>query len=214
MIRLLWSTCRPEKFKEFHAVWEQRAVNPEEFRTIVAVDTQHDFDELEDYNVMLVDNPKHGVVHPLNCICATLKGDPKDILVVPSDDFIPPDHWDQYLKEQFENFNGVFKVNDGAMRDIISMPVLTYSAFERMNRTIYHPVYNHMYADKELERTARDLKMLHEADFVHPEFRHLHYVGSRRHKDEFDERVNSDYGKYREIYNERAKLPVEKRLER
>ena len=214
MIYLLWCTCRPNKFKDYHRVWMERAVHPEDVYTRVAVDSISDYNEVEEYNAIIVKNPDFGIVHPLNCLCEKLKAQPDDIIVVPSDDFLAPDHWDMYLKEQFIEFSGVLKVNDGSMKDIISIPVMTYEAFEKMNRVIYHPAYQHMYSDKELERNARDLGILKEADHTHPEFRHHHYIHSTRHKDEFDERVNSDFGKYKELYEKRAKMPVEERLKK
>ncbi len=212
MIYLLWSTCRPNVFKKVHAEWIEKAVHPDEIITHVAVDNQNIADKLDGYTVFIADNPNKGVVKPLYTLTKDLRLQRENIIIVPSDDFHPPMNWDMYLKEKMDNFYGILKVNDGHMKDIISIPVMKYPALEYMNHVIYHPAYDHMFCDKELHLTAYDLGICRAVEMSDPVFEHKHWAHSTRNKDEHDAINDAGYKVGEELFNKRARMDVSDRL--
>ena len=212
MIYLLWCTANPELFIKTHQEWMDNAVHPMEVKTLVAVDSQEHADMLDGYHVIVTENPRHGITVPLYILSDSIMAKGDDIIIVPSDDFFPPTNWDMYLRETFYEFDGVFKVNDGYMKNIISMPVMTYSALLKLNRIIYHPSYTHMFSDRELQDNAEELGILKCADLVHPEFEHRHYVYKKRKKLESDIIHDNNYDEMMNLYEQRKRLPLNKRL--
>ena len=213
MIYLLWSTCRTDVFKKVHKTWMDNAVMPENIKTYVAVDSQEEADELKDYDVRVVDNPNKGVVKPIYAMTKDLRLEREDIIVVPSDDFYTFPNWDMYLHENMHEFYGVLKINDGHMKDIISMPVMKYPALEQMNHVIYHPTYDHMFCDKELHSTAYELGICHAVPLSDPIFEHKHWAHSTRDKDKHDDINDAGYNAGKELYIKRNNLSIGERLE-
>jgi hypothetical protein len=195
-----------------HSYWMNKCVHPENVITKVAVDSKEDAEYLPDFDVIISDNPG-GVVKPLNDLLGNFKGEPGDILIVPSDDFYPPSNWDMYLEHNFRNFKGLLKVNDGHMDDIISIPILKYEAFEQLNRTIYHPAYSHMFCDKELHDSVWELGICKAVSMADPEWVHKHPVFGTRKMDKSDERNTLKYSEGKEIYSRRRYLSLRERLE-
>jgi hypothetical protein len=188
-----------------------KCVHPENVTLKIAVDNQDMANFFQDFdNVIMVNNPNKGVVRPVYEMTKDFVGEPDDIMIVPSDDFYAPTNWDMYLKEQ--KFDGVLKVNDGHMNDIISIPILTYKAFLKMNRIIYHPAYDHMFCDKELHDTANELGICRTVDFSHPTWEHRHPIYGSRKKDKHDEMNNGNYPKGKDIYTKRRYMTLEERM--
>ncbi|GAG33200.1 unnamed protein product, partial [marine sediment metagenome] len=202
----------PEVFKEVHKSWIENALKPENIVTHVAVDSQEEADMLSDYDVQVIDNPRKGVVKPIYEMTKDLRLDREDIIIVPSDDFYSFANWDMYLYENMREFYGVLKVNDGHMKDIISMPVMKYPALETMNHVIYHPAYNHMFCDKELHSTAYELGLCRAVPMGDPVFEHKHWAHSTREKDEHDDINDAGYNDGKEIYIKRMNLDIGERL--
>lgn len=216
MIHILWSTVRPQQFSNAYNMWKVFAHDPSQLKLKVAVDNGGDKNYLQDEKVKditIVDNPKHGVVLPIYRLCEQLNDlADDDLIILASDDFTPPRGWDIYLYDQFENFDGVFKVNDGPMKPIVTLPVLTYKAFKQLNRVIYHPAYNHMFSDQEMHDVVHELGICKHASASDPLFTHRHYVNGMREKDQFDERLMDKFKESRILYQERRKLSIEERL--
>jgi len=216
MIYLLWATIRPKKLTQTWYIWRDFADFPEDLKLKVAVDDGGAKNILEDEgieDITVVDNPCHGVVAPTHELTKSLKGCAfDDIIILCSDDFTPPRGWDSYLYGKFKVFNGVLKVNDGQMKNIISIPIMTYDAFTKLGRQIYNPAYNHMFADQELHDVAHEMGICKHASCTDPEFRHHHYIHGMREKDEFDNRLTSTWDKAKALYQERRKLPLKERL--
>ena len=209
---LLWSTIRPETFKETHEYWMSKCVWHKFCTTKVVVDSKEDAEKLKDFDVIVADNPTHGIVYPLNQLLKDFKAEPRDIIIIPSDDFYPPINWDMLLRETMLDLITVLQVNDGNMADIISIPIMTYAAFERMNRIIYHPDYEHMFADKELYDTAMELSICKKMDITDPLFEHKHYFFKTREMDEHDKHLDAGYKRGKEIYTKRRYLDFQERL--
>lgn len=200
----------PEQFRFAYADWMTKCADRDNVEVKLAVDNDIHRQNLANFEPMQVDNPRRGIVKPLFELCRNLKIKENDIVVVPSDDFYPPERWDEYLQERCR---GVFQVNDGHMSNIISMPVMTGGAFLRMNRTIYHPAYNHMFSDQELYDTAHELGICSSANPSEPEFEHRHWSFDKRKKDEHDEPLSETYAEMKELYKQRRYLTLIERMD-
>jgi len=214
LIHLFWATCRPEMMKETYRVWMERCVHPENISIKIAISDPKHKEQFKAFDyVTVVEHDKPGVVFPLNAILKDFKANDKDIMIVPSDDFYPPTNWDFYLeREAMENFNGVLKINDGHISDIIALPIMRYSAYVKMGRIIYHPAYNHMFCDKELHDTAQELGICKGADKSDPLWEHKHPHFDTRASDLHDKRNNADYKFGKEIYTKRRYMTLAERM--
>jgi len=213
MIYLLWATCRPAMMKETHREWMDNSVHPGNIKTKVAVDTEEDQAQLlSDFDVSITFNPRGGVVKPLHQLLIHLKYEDDDIIIVPSDDFYPPGNWDMIIQENMHQGDGVLKVNDGHMDDIISIPIVKGWAVTKMGGCIYHPAYDHMFCDKELHDTAHELGICRSMSKADPEWKHKHPHHQSRDADEFDKRNSNSYHRGKEIYTQRRYMTLEERL--
>lgn len=222
MIQILWATIRPNAFIEMHQKWINRSENPENIKTLVAVNTQEEADFLSNYNVVVV-NPKNiGVCEPAYKLSSSIEPNDDDIVIFASDDFYPPEKWDTYLVEKLKGKKGTLFVRDGyqlpdssnMLHPAITIPIMTGSCLKRMNNVIYHPVYNHMFSDCELYLNLKDLNLLIDDRMTdETTFQHLHYVGGKRQQDQFDKIYMSKWGSDQKKWNERKLMDVEKRLE-
>lgn len=212
MIYLLWSTCRPLVMIDTHDHWMSNSVHPGDIKTLVAVDTEEDAAQLiHKFNITIACNPRGGVVKPLHCLVENIVAEDNDILVVPSDDFYAPANWDMIIQENMHQGDGVLKVNDGHMDDIVSIPIMKYWAVKKIG-CIYHPDYDHMFADKELHDTASELGLLRSLTLADSEWVHKHPHHHTREEDVFDKRNGASYQRGREIYRKRRYITLQERL--
>jgi hypothetical protein len=231
MIHILWCTLRPTQFKDMHSEWIKRSDNPDNIQTYVAVNWKEQADELRDYlksNFLItVNTDKIGVCYPsyqLSSILGDKMGEAKedDIIVFASDDFIPPQGWDTYLINKLKDKGdvGLF-VRDGyqlpdssnMLHPAITIPIITYGCLLKMNRTIYHPAYNHMFSDCELYDNLKDLGMLYD-DRINDDtmFEHLHYAAGKRKADKADQAYNNKWKEDELTWNKRKLMSVEERI--
>ena len=105
MIHLLWCTIRPETFKQIYPYWIGRSKNPKNVKTHIAVNFETHSDIIKEYfksgnqqyRIITVNTDKIGVCYPSYQLSSTTEGQSGDIVVFASDDFIPPQNWDEYL---------------------------------------------------------------------------------------------------------------------
>ncbi len=231
MIHILWCTLRPAQFKQMHSEWIKRANNPENIQTYVAVNWEQHAGELKEYlknNYLITLNTnKIGVCYPSHQLSSNLgikMGSCKDddIVVFASDDFLAPQDWDTYLINKFENKGDVgLMVRDGyqlpdstnMLHPAITIPIMTYGCLKKLNMTIYHPAYNHMFSDCELYMNLKDLGLLYD-DRMNDEttFEHLHYAAGKRNADQADQAYNAKWGEDDITWNKRKLMEVEKRI--
>jgi len=231
MIHILWCTLRPTQFKDMHSEWIKRSDDPDNIQTYVAVNWKEDAAELKDYlksNFLITLNTnKIGVCYPsyqLSSILGDKMGEVKedDIIVFASDDFRPPQGWDTYLINKLKGKGdvGLF-VRDGyqlpdssnMLHPAITIPIITYGCLLKMNRTIYHPAYNHMFSDCELYDNLKDLGMLYD-DRINDDtmFEHLHYAAGKRKSDKADQAYNTKWKEDELTWNKRKLMNVEERI--
>jgi len=233
MIHILWCTLRPVQFQQAHTEWIKRSDNPENIQTYVAVNWKEHADQLREYlkknYLITVNTNKIGVCYPsyelsskLGIKMGVANGD-DDIVVFASDDFMAPQGWDTYLINKLNGKGDVgLMVRDGyqlpdssnMLHAAITIPIMTYGCLKKLNMTIYHPVYNHMFSDCELYNNLKDLGLLYD-DRINDStiFEHLHHAAGKRNADQADQAYNAKWKDDEITWNKRKLLPVEKRIE-
>ena len=230
MIHILWCTIRPVQFKSAHSEWIKRADNPQNIQTYVAVNWQQHADELREYlksNFLItVNTNKIGVCYPSYQLSSNLgikmgvtKDD--DIVIFASDDFMAPQGWDTYLINKLRGRDDALMVRDGyqlpdssnMLHAAITIPIMTYGCLKKLNMTIYHPAYNHMFSDCELYNNLKDLGLLYDDRMNDTTvFEHLHYAAGKRNADEADQAYNAKWKDDEITWNNRKVMSVEERI--
>ena len=231
MIHILWCTLRPAQFKQMHSQWIERADNPENIQTYVAVNWEQHASELRDYlksNFLITLNTNRiGVCYPSYQLSSNLghkmgKCQESDIVVFASDDFLAPQGWDTYLLKKLEGRGDCgLMVRDGfqapdssnMLHPAITIPIMTFGCLQKLNKAIYHPAYNHMFSDCELYNNLKDLGLLYD-DRVNDEtiFEHLHHAHGKRKPDNADAAYYSKWKDDEVTWNTRKMMTVEERL--
>ena len=231
MIHILWCTLRPEQFKKMHSEWINRADNPENIQTYVAVNWKEHADLLREYlknNYLITLNTnKIGVCYPSYQLSSNLgikMGQCKDddIVVFASDDFLAPKSWDTYLKNKLTEKGDVgLMVRDGyqlpdssnMLHPAITIPIMTYGCLKKMNMVIYHPSYNHMFSDCELYNNLKEMNLLYD-DRINDDmiFEHLHYAAGKRNADQADQSYNAKWKDDEITWNKRKVMNVNERI--
>jgi len=202
--------------KETYAVWMEKADDPKDIHILISVDTKKERAELKEFeNVVVLGGYGKGVVAAVNALTKNAVTEPGDIIILVSDDFFPPDHWDSWLKLQFRKYHGCIVVKDGYQAGgCVTIPILDHFCFKKLNRIIYHPSYFHQYCDAELFQNLKALGMVknlrRERDT--PMFEHRHWVNGKRKLDKHDERGNSHGGVDAKNFGKRMRMSVGKRL--
>jgi len=223
MIYVLWCTIRPAQFVKFHEEWLKRAKNPSNIITKVAVNWEQHKTELSSYikEVEVVTTNRIGVCYPSYQLSSKLECEKdSDIVVFASDDFLPPDNWDEYLVNKLEGKDGCLFVPDGYQLEdssnmidpCITIPLMTYGCLKKLNKVIYHPAYNHMFSDNELFLNCRDLGMIINGYHDGIQFLHVHHSAGLRGVDEADKHYHAKWREDQDRWNTRKLLPIEERL--
>lgn len=125
-----------------------------------------------------------------------------DLLIVVSDDFDCPNHWDTLLLEALKDKSDFcVKTKDGYQPTLMTLPILDRAYYNRFGY-IYNPIYEHNYADQEMTAMAI---MLGSDISVDIEFTHNHWLKGKRVKDALDTRNWLTMQTGKPIYNQRVK---------
>lgn len=230
MIHILWATIRPQQFEKVHSEWIKRSVDPKNIKTYVTVNNAEHKDQLrlylEDEVLINLNINRVGVCYPSYQLSSKL-GDKfgickeDDIVIFASDDFLPPQRFDEYLINKFKGRDGVLMCRDGyqlpdssnMLFPAITIPIMTYGSLLKLNRIIYNPSYNHMFSDVELYYNARDLNILIDDRMTDETvFEHHHYAAGKRRVDQMDQAYNLKWKEDELTWNRRKNLPVEERI--
>ena len=153
MIHLLWCTIRTANFPNVHKFWIDRLKDKKSVKTHVLVSTQTESNFLQQYfdsikhdnRVLIYQPPYPGVCLPSYKLSSTLEFVDSDIVIFGSDDFTPPQNWDEYLSQKLNDKEGVLMVRDGyqlpdssnMLHPAITIPIMTGSALEKMNKIFF-----------------------------------------------------------------------------
>jgi len=229
MIHLLWCTIRPEVFKQMHPYWTGRANNPSNIQTHIAVNVESHSELIKEYfkdkdlqfRVITVNTERIGVCYPSYALSSTTEGVNGDLVVFASDDFLPPINWDTYLISKLNSKEGGLIVRDGyqlpdssnMQYPAITIPIMTWGCFEKLNKTIYNPVYTHMYSDCELFLNLKQMDLLID-DRINDSttFEHLHHAAGKRRADQLDVQYHNRWKEDEETWNKRKNMNVLERL--
>lgn len=109
------------------------------------------------------------------------------VIIAISDDFIPPSRWDFSLLmlpyHDWVNGEFVVHVNDGFVREICTLPVVTRRRYDRFGYMFY-PGYSSIFCDTDLTERARLDGVL--LDAMHLLFEHHHPSNRKRNMDAID----------------------------
>lgn len=220
MIHLLWPTARPEKFVETHAHWVEMADSPDLIMTLVAVDTELERDKLSDCNTIVLGKERPGVARASYALSSAVNGEQGDVIILASDDFYAPLHWDSWIIKQVSEFNGCLVVRDGCQDGrtskrgrCVTIPIMTYDCLLKLNRIIYHPSYFHYYSDVELWYNLHEMQLLKNLRRArYPLFEHRHWVTGKRPRDEVDNELSKPRKRDKRNFFARRQLSLSERL--
>lgn len=125
-----------------------------------------------------------------------------DLLVIISDDFDAPEHWDTLLIEALGGKSDFCaKTDDGLQPTLITMPVMDRIYYERYGY-VYFEGYRHLFADQELTAVAMMTGKYIKLDLSFP---HLHYSTGKSPKDEISVKNDLTWKQGEKLFNERLK---------
>ncbi len=216
-IIILWATCRPITFLKTHSEWMRLSDDYTCINTFLAVDTIEQAKMLPGFDVIVTDSKKAGVCYPSYCLSSRVNAGDDDLVIFASDDFFPSKGWDTELKKRIDiGVPQVLIINDGIQKypsRVVTLPIMNYSALEKMNKVVYHPAYSHMWSDVELFDVAEELKMVKDIRKEDKFFiEHRHYCNGKRVRDEKDLLVDNKYREDKEIHLKRKQLSINDKL--
>lgn len=125
-----------------------------------------------------------------------------DIIIVISDDFDCPEHWDTLLLKALEGKKDfIVKTQDGLQKTLITLPIMDRTYYDRFGY-IYHPDYKHMHCDEEMTIVGHMLGRIITLDLLFP---HNHYTTGKFKKDAISLKNDSTWGHGQATLDRRAK---------
>ncbi len=127
-----------------------------------------------------------------------------DILVNVSDDtvFIKPG-FDNIIREQFNDFNGVLHTPDGNRKDLMTMSII-HKDYYALDGYIYHPSYKNLFCDDEAQEVAKIRGKYKYLDVQLMEHRHWAY-GKGKRDNQYDTQ-NQTFGEDKENFERRKAI--------
>jgi len=186
-------------------IWLNRATDPSiEIEYILSIDETDPY--VEEYkkifsrnfpNIQVLVSDNKTAIQAINNAAMISTG---DLLIVVSDDFDCPSHWDRLLyaflhdKKDF-----IVKVKDGIQPFIITIPIMDREYYNRFGY-IYFPGYSHMFCDSEMSSVAYMLDRCISLDLL---FKHNHYIVGGMKKDEINIKNDLTWKQGETLFHER-----------
>lgn len=198
------SRNRPFKAHETYKQWINLASDPVEIEHILSLDTSdqdlHLYRSLFHKSTFVI-NDNHNLVEATNNGAKETAG---DIIVLLSDDFECFPGWDKAIINAYTNKSCcVLKVDDGCEAWIATLPIVDRAYYESKGY-IYHPAYQHLFADTEFTHVATlENKLITRNDL---KFKHVHPMYDKTVKmDEVYKKSQSSWNSGKEIYLNRVR---------
>lgn len=148
-------------------------------------------------NILICNNQNHSCITAINFGALHSNG---ELLIVVSDDFDCPEHWDTLLltalvgKEDF-----CIKTNDNYQPFIMTLPIMDRKYYNRFGY-IYNPEYLHMFCDTEMSAVAWMLGKYIKANVT---FVHKHYTTGAMVKDAINEKNDATWAQGEAVFHRR-----------
>ncbi len=175
--------------------WLKTAANPESVEIVVCVDSEDILsvkkakdisDSNKNVSLVIQDAPPFNSVKAWNLAAKNTKG---QVLIMISDDFVPPKNWDKDLlsvKEGWAQGEYVVRVNDcnnSAQDKPFTLPILTRSRYQRFGYVFWYE-YESMFSDTEFGELAEMDGIVINAKTLL--FEHIHHSCYKRGEDDVD----------------------------
>lgn len=131
-------------------------------------------------HIEVLKNDNKSAIEAINFAAKRCSG---DLIIVCSDDFECPEHWDTLLLNELEGKSDfVLKTDDEYQPTLVSLPIMDRIFYERYGY-IYHPDYLHMFCDQEMTAVALMTGKYLKSTLKFP---HHHYTTGKTEKDEIN----------------------------
>lgn len=191
--------------KQVYDEWMGKADNPDEIQYVLSVDSDdpllNEYDRVfANSKVTWYENNNHSAIEAINNAAKVATG---DILLVCSDDFSCPEHWDTQLLTYLKGKSDfVVKTADGLQPWIITLPIMDRVYYERFGY-VYYPEYKHLFCDTEMTCVG---DLLDKTILVPMLFQHNHYTQAGGiKKDAISVKNDATWGQGERLYIERIK---------
>jgi len=196
------SRNRPQLAQAAYKEWINKASGNNEIEYILSVDNDDVY--INKYRDMggLVINNNNSAIEAINTAAEQATG---DVLIVVSDDFGCPFHWDNELtkviEESGKDFFTVF-VHDGLYGQLQTLPILSRKYYDHFGY-IYFPGYKHMFCDTEFTEVSNLLNATIEARHIIFEHRHYSRADVGIKMDVVSKKADSTWKQGEKLYNVR-----------
>lgn len=137
-------------FKTYNR-WKQQAFNPFEYYVSIEKDQLDYYGQYFDTENIIV-SENNTAIEAINN--AVKKIDHFDILIIISDDFLPPYKWDISVEMAVDGKSDfVLKTFDGLQRWIVTLPIMDKNYYDRFGY-VYDPIFSHLFSDTQLTHIA------------------------------------------------------------
>lgn len=198
---LCYATRRSWTISHVVGEWLKNAVSPESVEVVICVDSddllsvkkaQTVIESRKDCSLVIQEKSPFNCVKAWNLAATQSKG---EVLIMISDDFVPPKNWDKDLldlKPGWTQGEFVVRVNDcnnSTQDKPFTLPILTRSRYERFGY-VFWPEYESMFSDTEFgERAEIDGVVINAKTLL---FEHMHHTCLKRNEDDVDRQHSSD----------------------
>lgn len=201
MLSIIHPSRRPREANETIKKWISRADCKGCLEYILSIDID---DPLAvhyrpDPKVKIVQHANRSAIDAINNAAKLCTG---SLIVVVSDDFDCPEHWDTLLRESLKDKSDfIVKTQDGIQKTLITLPIMDRAYYNRFGY-IYHPDYKHMYCDQEMTAVGHLLGKVITLPLMFP---HNHYTIGKSPKDSINQRNDSTWNQGASLYSERLR---------
>lgn len=199
------SRQRAEIAKKTIELWLGNADHPKDIQYILSVD--HNDPQLKQYKrisqelgVKLHIAMNKSAIEAINRATRKSTG---NIIIVVSDDFSSPKHWDtDLLKELDGKEDFIVKTQDGIQEWIITLPILDRKYYDRFGY-VYYPKYEHLFCDTEMTSVADLTGRKITSQLL---FEHRHYSTGKSMIDAINIKNNKTWRQGEKLYNQRKAI--------